>query len=419
MQTVYPGLVLFSFFTAIMLVVFAGVVLIRSEHAHLRSRWYLSFGRAISFFSLILLLFGLFITFLYGAKGDSLSSILIQASISLATLCAFYMLYETFTLQKEQNERERIIQHVQTRLGYHLQNVADMEIVDSENPQLKHKGRSGFRYFLNLYISHFERLQDAWQYIQIYAAQKWKEEHGEDATEIIQFIRDWTQKTTEEKWNFCEKYSSEIREQLSYSDRFNGRSMKHVFIALMFLILFFSKESLVAWFKKSYNYDRIEQYRRTQTNPMVNWTEDTFQDILWELSAATQTNYVEIRTTEDEGDDPQFITEEGVASVDMQVFFGHYFRNLFGLYKYIDAIAYEDLREECARLVKTQFSTYEQAVLFLNSTTPIGEKWELEGDFKFFSKYKVIENIPEGMLSVVHPKDDVYHWLTFEHEDYM
>jgi hypothetical protein len=85
---------------------------------------------------------------------------------------------------------------------------------------------------------------------------------------------------------------------------------------------------------------------------------------------------------------------------------GHYFRHLFQTYKFINQN--ESLDEKMkyfyGKTLRAQISTYEQALLFINSISSLGMKWELkpEGyedleekkDAGLITKYHLIKNLP-------------------------
>lgn len=86
---------------------------------------------------------------------------------------------------------------------------------------------------------------------------------------------------------------------------------------------------------------------------------------------------------------------------------GHYFRHLFQSYKYLNY--HEELNEDekyfYGKMLRAQLSTYEQALLFVNSISSMGLKWEylpeLEllknnepvGNCKLISRYNLIKNL--------------------------
>ncbi|MDR1761499.1 MAG: putative phage abortive infection protein [Bacteroidales bacterium] len=78
--------------------------------------------------------------------------------------------------------------------------------------------------------------------------------------------------------------------------------------------------------------------------------------------------------------------------------FGHYFRHLFLLVKFVvskDFLTYEEKRNYL-RILRASLSTYEQVFLFYNWASGAGDKWENEKN-KFFTDYRMIHNIPPDM----------------------
>lgn len=88
---------------------------------------------------------------------------------------------------------------------------------------------------------------------------------------------------------------------------------------------------------------------------------------------------------------------------------GHYFRHLFQTYKYLNY--HQDLDDEdkyfYGKMLRAQLSTYEQALLFINSISNLGMKWEYtpeidlttatEDDIKMsklITRYNLIKNLP-------------------------
>ena len=87
---------------------------------------------------------------------------------------------------------------------------------------------------------------------------------------------------------------------------------------------------------------------------------------------------------------------------------GHYFRHLFQSYKYLNY--HNDLTEKdkyfYGKTLRAQLSTYEQALLFINSVSSLGMKWEFtpETDLlkakenkqnsKLITRYNLIKNLP-------------------------
>ncbi len=91
---------------------------------------------------------------------------------------------------------------------------------------------------------------------------------------------------------------------------------------------------------------------------------------------------------------------------------GHYFRHLFQTVKFINnqsKLSYND-KYEYVKILRAQLSTYEQAVLFINSLSTMGYAWELDPqipehlsawgrkNFELITKYNMIKNLPEEGL---------------------
>jgi len=83
---------------------------------------------------------------------------------------------------------------------------------------------------------------------------------------------------------------------------------------------------------------------------------------------------------------------------------GHYFRHLYQSYKYLNGSAYlsEGQKYAYGKMFRAQLSTYEQALLLVNSISSIGMKWEFipeqsgsDGSHsKLITKFNLIKNLP-------------------------
>lgn len=87
---------------------------------------------------------------------------------------------------------------------------------------------------------------------------------------------------------------------------------------------------------------------------------------------------------------------------------GHYFRHLFQSYKYLNY--HEDLTDDekyfYGKTLRAQLSTYEQALIFINSISSLGRKWEFTPEFellklnenkencKLITRYNLMKNLP-------------------------
>ena len=93
-----------------------------------------------------------------------------------------------------------------------------------------------------------------------------------------------------------------------------------------------------------------------------------------------------------------------------QYHLGHYFRHFYQAVKYIDSQPWWLLggieKYEYIKTLRAQLSNYEQALLFINSLTELGRKWEYENPSKseLISKYNLIKNLPEYFIPDMKPQ---------------
>jgi len=109
---------------------------------------------------------------------------------------------------------------------------------------------------------------------------------------------------------------------------------------------------------------------------------------------------------------------------------GHYYRHLFQVVKYVNKqenINY-DTKYDYVKILRAQLSTYEQAVLFINSLSKMGYAWELNPeineklkdfktkDFELITKYNLIKNIPGENIYGINFKE-FYPNIEYESDD--
>ncbi len=95
-----------------------------------------------------------------------------------------------------------------------------------------------------------------------------------------------------------------------------------------------------------------------------------------------------------------------------QSILGHYIRHLFQAVNYIndqkkDLLDYPS-KYSYIKTLRAQLSNHEQAILFLNSITYLGEDWELSDNIsnpnkKLITKYNFIKNIPKEFTGNINP----------------
>jgi len=81
-----------------------------------------------------------------------------------------------------------------------------------------------------------------------------------------------------------------------------------------------------------------------------------------------------------------------------QATLSQYFRNLFGMYTFVDAAPISHRNKKyLGKVVRTKLSNYDQAILARNTVSHLGREWEAGGIVR---KYKPFSNIPEHFFGV-------------------
>lgn len=99
---------------------------------------------------------------------------------------------------------------------------------------------------------------------------------------------------------------------------------------------------------------------------------------------------------------------------------GHYFRHLFQSFKFVNSSDCLDGDEKkfYAKTLRAQLSTYEQAILFINSVSTLGWKWEFkpEDNSKLITEYGLIKNLQGYHVSGLKFKD-FYPEIDYESDE--
>lgn len=90
--------------------------------------------------------------------------------------------------------------------------------------------------------------------------------------------------------------------------------------------------------------------------------------------------------------------------------FGHYYRHLYYLVKYVvgqpEKILSIDQKKEYLRMLRAQLSGHEQLMLYFNYLSGYGSNWE-NTENKFFSEYRMIHNMPLELAAfTIDPKKE-------------
>ncbi len=89
---------------------------------------------------------------------------------------------------------------------------------------------------------------------------------------------------------------------------------------------------------------------------------------------------------------------------------GTYFRHLYQTVRYINQIEKNNLSDiekyNYIKILRAQLSSYEQALLFWDTISPLGYIWEMDErkknnpnrDYYLITRYHLVKNIPEGLM---------------------
>lgn len=80
-----------------------------------------------------------------------------------------------------------------------------------------------------------------------------------------------------------------------------------------------------------------------------------------------------------------------------QLRLGHYYRHLFQTIDYLNTskATFLSNKKQYAKLLRAQLSTYEQALFFINSISPLGLNWWRKG---YIGNYGLVKNIPSDFF---------------------
>lgn len=343
------------------------------------------------------------------------TNLILKCTLPLASLCGFFLLYHNFVEQRKASIRADIANLVLI----HKDNLKDIVIkVKKASGEIEEiKGRSAFVYFLNRFNDAYPAFERLWLKIMIAAIEK---KNGsvlivDDYTEITNYHEilnrsDLSQDQLDEIWSFCNSNFHYINETFIQDSRLLKRSCKENAVIHLYIRMFFDARTGEKWFDKAYD---IEELNRLNNASQLG---ASLMDYTLPLSGSTEQSTVEILVQDLAAMLPDdFMTETIENAMDVHVYFGQYLRSLFHTYRRIDKIDDAKIKLESSRLMRSQLSSHEQAVLFLNSLTPLGNRWQIEDDLHFFEKYGIIKNIPEDLIHSIAPWD-VYPVGKFKYE---
>jgi len=99
---------------------------------------------------------------------------------------------------------------------------------------------------------------------------------------------------------------------------------------------------------------------------------------------------------------------------------GHYYRHLYQMVKYVHQRPIDIDKYEYVKTIRAQLSTHQQALLLVNSLTPIGQNWWKN---ELITKYRMVQNIPRDFFNSLTEIDteklftpDYFEWEEASHK---
>lgn len=77
---------------------------------------------------------------------------------------------------------------------------------------------------------------------------------------------------------------------------------------------------------------------------------------------------------------------------------GHYYRHLYQMIRYVDQHKVDVDKYEYVKTMRAQLSTHDQALLLVNSLTPIGDVW---WQHDLITRYRLVQNLPREFFDAV------------------
>lgn len=77
---------------------------------------------------------------------------------------------------------------------------------------------------------------------------------------------------------------------------------------------------------------------------------------------------------------------------------GHYYRHLYQAVRYVDGQKLGITRYDYVKTIRAQLSTHEQALLLVNSLTPLGDAWWRDG---LIADYRLVQNVPQQFFDEI------------------
>lgn len=98
---------------------------------------------------------------------------------------------------------------------------------------------------------------------------------------------------------------------------------------------------------------------------------------------------------------------------------GHYYRHLFHVVTFIDKQEILKDKYSYIKTLRAQLTTHEQALLFINSQTPMGKNWYISKENNLLNTYKLVKNIPLDFFNcdIEYNLEDYFPQTYFEYQE--
>lgn len=342
-----------------------------------------------------------------GQVGDFIGGV-IGTIISAA---GFYFLYLTFNEQRKSFERERLESKFFDLIKLHRENVAEMKF---DGTKLKededslfienttYEGKSVFKVIFNQFIICKNELNPFFKKVKMF-----RPEYEVELMKNRYIINNKINITVLAKVDICYSivfYGLSSDGLLILEEMFKKKYKdKFVNDILRFISLKPANDAVILEKWKAISNRNTSGKRNDLVELIYNWRKTKKVPVGSEFSEIA------------DGYHNRYIKYYGGH----QFRLGHYYRHLYQTVKFINSSVNNSYKEkyDYIKTLRAQLSTYEQAVLFLNSLSKMGETWEIcpeinaelktfsRHDFELITKYNLIKNLPGESIYGIHFKD--------------
>src|SRR5690554_475703 len=349
---------------------------------------------------------------------------IVKAIVPLATIAGFYMVYQTFIVQSENSLKEEVhnLIKLQDRILSEIVLVEKTTSKPGKESTLEFCGRVAFKKIIDDFNKSYLGYQKIWNVfilksIEAHAIPEVKIKAKKYLSEII----DNGSYTENPILKFIKDNFYFFKEKVVLDEFLKTLSYEEMLASTLYIRIYFDEETGDEYFKSKFDFkSNFSMFPFFMFHPFSSGINYNFKftKVPWSgFSKFSTVNYINsldfkvlLEKASRLSKSSQFYPEDLINksrenSQDLHLYLDTYFRSLFNAYKTISKFENKKLKEDSARLLRTQISSYEQAVIFLNSLTPMGAMWQKKGDLDLFKELNTIKNIPENVLTHIQPWD--------------